>query len=208
MAVAESYLAGASAARPHRDRHLVLVHVRGDGEGPAAHLHLGPGLPDAIRRHLTCDGRAKAVVEASGAVVSVGRAQRIVPERTRIAVEERDGACRVPGCERSRWLQVHHVLHWEDGGATDTDNLVALCSRHHRLHHLGRLRISGHADDPDGMVFADEGGRRLTGCGRPAPPGRLEPTGNLTHPTGERLDMRWLQFREPASPLERSLVAT
>jgi len=23
-----------------------------------------------------------------------------------------------------KWLHVHHVVHWEDGGATDTSNLV------------------------------------------------------------------------------------
>ncbi|MDQ6798093.1 MAG: HNH endonuclease, partial [Actinomycetota bacterium] len=50
------------------------------------------------------------------------------PNRTRLAIEERDGGCRVPGCDRTRWLHVHHVVHWEDGGATDTSNLMSLCS--------------------------------------------------------------------------------
>ena len=54
---------------------------------------------------------------------------------------------------RYSWLQIHHIVHWEDGGPTDTWNLVALCDAHHRLHHLGRLQIAGDADDPDGLVF-------------------------------------------------------
>ncbi|MCA1822493.1 MAG: HNH endonuclease, partial [Pseudonocardia sp.] len=66
----------------------------------------------------------RAVVESEGRALSVGRAFRIVPERTRVAVEDRDAGCRVPGCERSRWLHVHHIRHWEDGGPTDTPNLV------------------------------------------------------------------------------------
>ncbi len=150
----------------------------------------------------------RAIVESPGKAASVGRAFRIVPERTRVVVEERDGACRVPGCDRSRWLQIHHVTHWEDGGPTDTANLVALCARHHRLHHRGELGITGDADDPEGLVFTDARGRRLTSCGRPAPPGpelpaaarqlHLKPATYL-HPTGERLDNRWVHFREVVS---------
>lgn len=37
---------------------------------------------------------------------------------------DRDRGCRVPGCDRSRWRHVHHMTHWEDGGATDTPKLV------------------------------------------------------------------------------------
>lgn len=47
----------------------------------------------------------------------------------------------------------------EDGGPTDTDNLVALCRRRHRLHHLGLLGVRGHAnaprDGPDGLELTD-----------------------------------------------------
>ena len=63
VAVAERSLAAGAVARPHRDRHLVLLHVRGDGRG---HLHLGPGLSDGLRRFLTCDSRVRAVVEDGG----------------------------------------------------------------------------------------------------------------------------------------------
>ncbi len=196
-ALAEGYLAGATLSRPSSDRHLVLVHLERNAGGPLGSLHLGPVLPDALRRQLGCDARAKIVLKDNGIPLSVGRTRRIVADRTRVAVEHRDGACRVPGCERRRWLQVHHLLHWEDGGRTDTPNLVALCSAHHRLHHRGLLGISGHADDPDGLEFTDHAGRRLTGCGRPAPPGELTLTATYSHPTGERLDGHWVQFRDP-----------
>ena len=46
VAVAEGSLAAEAVARPHRDRHLVLVHVRHD----AANLHPGPGLSPGLRR--------------------------------------------------------------------------------------------------------------------------------------------------------------
>ena len=198
VGLADRSLGAAAAARPHSERHLVVVHLRGDDHGLHANLHLGPPLPPGLRRLVGCDARVRPMAEVAGVALSVGRAQRIVPERTRMAIEERDGACRVPGCERTRWLQVHHVVHWEDGGATDTTNLVALCSRHHRLHHLGRLGIAGNADDPDGLEFTDSSGRRLTGCGQPAPPDGLAVTGRWAHPSGERLDNRWVHFTEPS----------
>ncbi|MEA2687362.1 MAG: hypothetical protein QOE93_2557, partial [Actinomycetota bacterium] len=184
--------------RAHRDRHLVLLHVRADG---GSHLHLGPGVGPGLARYLSCDSRVRAVVESEGKAVSVGRAFRIVPDRTRIVVEDRDGGCRVPGCERSRWLHVHHITHWQDGGPTDTANLLALCQHHHRLHHRGRLGIEGNADEPDGVTVTDEQGRPIDGCGRPAPPGdRPLPLGNWSPPSGERLDAWAVHFNE-AAPL-------
>ena len=197
-----------AVCRPHQDRNLVLLHVGTDAEGTTAgHLHLGPGLSEGLRRFVGCDARMRAVFEAGGRPVSVGRAFRTVPERTRTVVEDRDRGCRVPGCDRSRWLHVHHIKHWEDGGGSDTPNLIALCHRHHRLHHLGRLGISGNADEPDGMTFTDERGRTLASTGRPVPPGRpVElaagglgiPSDAWSHPTGERFDPYWVHFNEAA----------
>ena len=154
-----------------------------------------------MRRFLSCDSRVKAVLEEAGRPVNVGRAFRTVPDRTRIVVEERDRGCRVPGCDRRRWLHVHHIAHWEDGGATDTANLLALCQFHHRLHHRGGLGIEGNADDPDGVVFTDHRGRRLASCGRPMPSDRPLQGGNWSHPTGEHLDPYYVYFNQPLKTL-------
>ena len=201
VAVAERSLAPEAARRPHHDRHLVLLHLDTVG----GHLHLGPGLSEGLRRFVGCDAQVRPVLEAGGKPVSVGRAFRTVPARTRIVVEDRDRGCRVPGCDHSRWLHIHHIVHWEDGGTSDTANLVALCQRHHRLHHLGHLGIRGDADDPDGMVFTDERGRPLDRAGRAVPSG-LPPEaaarrlgialGTWSHPTGERLDPHAVHFDE------------
>ncbi|HVF13843.1 MAG TPA: HNH endonuclease signature motif containing protein, partial [Acidimicrobiales bacterium] len=165
------------------------------------------GVAEGLRRFVGCDARIRAVLEAGGRPVSVGRAFRTVPERTRIVVEERDRGCRVPGCDHRRWLHIHHLVHWEDGGTSDRANLLALCQRHHRLHHLGRLGIRGNADEADGVVFTDARGRRLDPAGRPEPPHAppevaarrlgIRP-GNWTHPTGERLDPSLVDFDERA----------
>ena len=194
--------AGGSDGAGRGDRSTVLLHVETMGDHPGAHLHLGPAVDDGLRRFLTCDARVRTVLHHGGLPVSVGRAFRTVPQRTRIVVEDRDGGCRVPGCPRTKWLHVHHMEHWESGGATDTPNLIALCSKHHRLHHLGRLGVTGNADDPDGVTFTDHRGRLLTPIGEPRPPGPTTdtPEGNWRHPPGERFSYRWLHFDERKRP--------
>jgi len=85
---------------------------------------------------MTCDAKARVQTDIDGTPLSVGRKARIVPDRTRLAIEERDGGCRVPGCERTRWLHVHHVRHREDGGMAgppipQTSSTVPLPGWHH-----------------------------------------------------------------------------
>jgi len=208
VAIADRSLSATAADRPHRDRHLVMLHV---GATPAGgiggHVHLGPELPAGLRQYLSCDARVRAIFESGGTPVSVGRSYRTVPERTRTVIEERDGGCRVPGCDRRRWLHVHHIRHWEDGGPTDTANLLALCSFHHRLLHCGGLGIAGNADEPESVVFSDHRGRQLGSNGRPVSPsgpfaeaarhlGIPEPS--WVHPSGERLDPSAVHFNEPS----------
>jgi len=206
VAVTEASLASEAIAHPHSDRHLVVIHVGTDDDGqPNGHVHLGPALPDSLRRLTTCDAKARVQHDSKTKPLSVGRSARIVPNRTRLAIEERDGGCRVPGCDRSRWLHVHHIVHWEDGGATDTSNLMALCSTHHRQHHRGELGIEGDADDPDGITFTDARGRPLAPAGTPIAPTEPAPRGNWVHPTGERMDDECVVFRDP--PATKAEVA-
>ena len=73
----------------------------------------------------------------------------------------RDMSCRFPGCSHTKWLDAHHVKHWADGGETTVDNLLLLCSKHHRLLHEGGFTIKqnyeGHFyfKTDQGRVLAD-----------------------------------------------------
>ncbi len=147
--------------------------------------------------YVICDGTMRPVTEIGGVPVNVGRAQPIVADRTRRLIEHRDGGCRVPGCA-SRVVQVHHVTHWENHGPTDTANLCALCPAHHRMHHHGRLGITGNADHPDGLTFSDHRGRPLARARPPSPPNPppTPPPGTWQHPTGETLSRHDLHFNE------------
>jgi hypothetical protein len=193
--------------RPHYRRHQVLVHV--DAGTHHAQIHLGPALSDELRRVLCCDATYQLVYERDGRPIGVGTI-RTIPHRTRIAVEHRDHGCRVPGCTRT-WVQVHHIHHVEDGGLTETWNLIALCPHHHRLHHRGLLGITGaNADQPDGITFTDRYGRTITGVTAPTPPsgppGAWHPDPPAyQHPDGNRLNPHWLTLNAtPPPPAEAS----
>jgi hypothetical protein len=113
---------------------------------------------EAVRR-LACDARIEWVLHSGDRTVGIGRRGRTVPGTIGRLLRHRDGGCRFPGCERRRWVQAHHVVHWGEGGRTDLDNLVLLCHAHHRLIHEGGWRLSGHPDKD--LRFHDPGGRPL-----------------------------------------------
>ena len=145
----------------------VVVHAGAEvltreepAQGPwLAETEAGTRLPtDAVRR-LACDGRIEWILESGGRAVGIGRRGRQVPGAVARMLRHRDVGCRFPGCERKRWVQAHHLVHWADGGATSLDNLVLLCHTHHRLIHEGGWRTSGHpARD---LRFHDPTGRPL-----------------------------------------------
>lgn len=190
--VVERFLDGIeSPARRNRAR--VWVHLDADGDGLTP---TGVRIPDSVRDRVTCDGTIQPVWERDGVPFNLGRAQHIVPERLRRVVLLRDQGCRTPGCHHDRFVEIHHIIHWADGGPTDSWNLVALCTKHHRMHHQGRLGITGNADDPNSLVFTDEHGRRIEPCGAPLPPTEL-PDARYRAPSMERVDWQWVGLNWP-----------
>ena len=96
----------------------------------------GP-LPPADARRLACDAAVTAVITAGRRVLDVGRTRRYVtPDLLRALIVRDGGGCAFPTCTRPwTWCHAHHIRHWSDGGPTSLDNLVLLCSAHHRLVH-------------------------------------------------------------------------
>jgi hypothetical protein len=128
VALAETALLAGEAARPGTDRYLVHVHLETGPHGVQLMTHLGIPLPDGERRHLLCDSRLRGLVHdgTTGAPLGCGRVTRTINRRMRRAIEHRDrGCCTVPGCGRTTGLEIHHIVHWEDGGATETWNLTS-----------------------------------------------------------------------------------
>jgi hypothetical protein len=84
-----------------------------------------------------------------------------LPAAIRRAVLLRDRCrCRVPGCNRRRYVDVHHLVPRSQGGEHSRRNCITLCSTHHRLLHEGKLLITGDADAEP--VFQDAAKRPAT----------------------------------------------
>ncbi len=83
-----------------------------------------------------------------------------IPPKTRRFVWRRDGdRCTVPGCRSSSFLEVHHIVHRENGGGHEPENLMLLCGGHHDAHHNGRLVIRGRAPDLTFVLAGERFGR-------------------------------------------------
>ncbi|MDE2816076.1 MAG: DUF222 domain-containing protein [Chloroflexota bacterium] len=173
--IVQRFLAGAGS-RSTAGAHEVVVHIAHDAlcdvpESSGAEFDNGRPVAVETARRLGCDGALVGVVEgAKGEPLAVGRRTRAVPPAIRRALRVRDGGCRFPGCDRSRYVQAHHIKHWADGGETALGNLVTLCSFHHRQVHEGGYGV--HVDGgeirftrPDGGVIPTAG-KTYRGCFR------------------------------------------
>ena len=74
----------------------------------------------------------------------------------------RDRICRFPGCRvAAERCELDHILPFSSGGATDVDNGLAVCKRHHRVKHQPDWNLRRFADDrvewttPTGHVLTD-----------------------------------------------------
>jgi hypothetical protein len=111
------------------------------GPGTAT-MGFGAVISAARARWLACDGAVSRVVFGpDGVPRDLGRSQRLVSRHLRRAVELRDGGCVFAGCHApTHWAEVHHLVHWIDGGQTSLANSALLCERHHtKVHHGFRV---------------------------------------------------------------------
>ncbi len=150
------------AADPDPDRATVVIHARlGATEtGTGAEIEGGGVAQPSTLERLLCAARVETVHEAGdGRVIGIGRITRVPPAWLLRQVRYRDGGCRFPGCGTNAFTQVHHIVFWREGGATDLDNLATLCSWHHKLVHEYGWWIKGSAQTdlrwyrPDGTPY-------------------------------------------------------
>jgi hypothetical protein len=158
----------AAASKRGRD-YFVVAHtdlslLRG-GTGTAEIERLGLLSSETIRR-ITCDARvALAVDDSFGHTMFEGRSRRYPTGTQRREAARRDRRCRFPGCANNTFINIHHVIHWIDGGYTDLENLVTLCTHHHHRVHEGQWKVMGNANGI--LRFAGPSGRVMTS--RPSP---------------------------------------
>src|SRR4051812_5607018 len=108
------------------------------GKG-AAQAGFGATLSAARARWLACDADiTRIVLGPDGEPLDLGRRPRLVTPALRTAVIARDKTCVFAGCDAPHWwAEVHHLIHWTQGGETSLANSGLLCERHHTQAHHG-----------------------------------------------------------------------
>jgi hypothetical protein len=142
-----------SAPRPDRRPSVVVtvpaLTLLGAGTEPATLDGYGPIDLDTARR---LAGEASSWVRVlthplTGAPLALDRSTYRVPTALRRWLGVTSPTCVFPGCGRpARECDLDHLTAWNDGGATDDDNLAPECRHHHRLRHESRW---GPSRDPD-----------------------------------------------------------
>ena len=126
--IADLLSGGPSSSRPP-----VQIHVHEDAATGRISVQTDVGereLGRADAERMRCD----AAVCHQG-----GRNTTTIPPRTRREVMARDHhRCRAPGCDRTRFLEVHHLQSRTNGGTNNPANLITLCAACHRLWHERR----------------------------------------------------------------------
>ncbi|MFC0437667.1 HNH endonuclease signature motif containing protein [Kutzneria buriramensis] len=108
-----------------------------------AEIQGGDPIDAESARRIACDSTTyRMIIDNNSAPINIGRSTRTIPNTIRRALIIRDKGCAFPGCHRRpRQCHAHHVTHWADGGWTSLDNLVLLCSTHHRMIHHSKWTV-------------------------------------------------------------------
>lgn len=138
LLMALSALADASATVPRGTvATKTHIHIRKDSGSGAAFCQTQRGPKKLSRAELEA-AQCDAVINEPGK-----------PNRSTIrpsvkeAVLTRDNhQCRAPGCSNTHFLEIHHIVARQKGGANDPKNLVTVCSGCHRLIHEGKIHVA------------------------------------------------------------------
>ena len=124
--------------------HIDLARLSGAATTGVSSTHLGSDIPVETVRRLACGADIIPVVlDGASVPIDVGRAKRLATAHQRRALEAVHHTCAVPDCGRPyHQCQIHHIRYWEDGGPSDLDNMVPLCSRHHHDVHEGGWNLT------------------------------------------------------------------
>lgn len=131
-----------------------LLHL---AHKPAELIGYGP-LPPEIVRDLAADANWRRLVTdpVTGLLLDYGHSVYRPPKPLADYLDARDRFCRIPGCNRLADRCDHdHVVPFDSGGDTSSDNCWALCRHHHGLKTKGIWKFKpGRAGDATFMTAA------------------------------------------------------
>jgi hypothetical protein len=170
VAMAKAAASAGPGSRPPRTTVNVLIddetfeaHLRGETVDPRRYrdvvvrtqtgrrLHPDDAVNAALIGHIR-----RAVYDASGTIIDLGRRQRLFRGNSREAVMLLLTTCIWIGCDRPiTWCDADHSLGWKAHGATVPRNGGGLCQGHNHLKEQGfRVYRDDHGEwhiiDPDG----------------------------------------------------------
>jgi hypothetical protein len=124
--------------KPHVSVVVQAETASGVDGSPTADGAFGANLGTNWVQRLSCDAEISRIVFGpAGEVLDSGRATRTFTAAQIRAIIARDKHCIWPGCDAPPgWCDVHHIIHWANGGPTSVENGGLICGRHHDRVHL------------------------------------------------------------------------
>jgi hypothetical protein len=146
-ALALAYLLhGAGGGRAGRAEFVVVIDADNPHRpGPVGEFSIPVEIPPRVLATLAGDADVYAVVVCNGVVLyapgelNLGRTTRLANRAQRRALRGLYSTCGIPGCAvHYDRCKLHHIIWWSNGGNTNLDNLIPVCSMHHaNIHHDG-----------------------------------------------------------------------
>jgi hypothetical protein len=136
--------AGPIRPKPGRPEFVVVIDADAAGQrGPVGEFSIPVEIPARVLATLAGEADVHAVVVRNGVVLyaagelNLGRTTRLANRAQRRALRGLYRGCAIPGCTVAyERCKLHHVIWWRNGGRTDLDNLLPVCSVHHaKIHH-------------------------------------------------------------------------
>ena len=133
----------------HIDYELLAGGVRESalGDPRTCRTLNGSELTVETIRRLACEAEIiPLVLDGKSVPLDVGKSKRLATAYQRRALAAVHETCAIDGCPvKFSHCEPHHIDYWVNaatgGGATDLNNLVPLCSRHHHAAHEGGWKL-------------------------------------------------------------------
>jgi len=129
--------------RPGPPEFVAVIDADAPGHhGPVAEFSIPVEIPARILATLAGTADIHAVVVRNGIVLyapgqlNLGRNTRLANRAQRRALRGLYRGCAIPGCTVGYdRCKLHHIIWWNNGGTTDLNNLIPVCSTHHAKIH-------------------------------------------------------------------------
>ncbi len=110
---------------------------------------------------LLCEADVEVLTTAKQVPLTLQRLRRFPTAAQRRVILHRDGGRVFPGCRAPSYItDIHHVIPWHMGGATNVDEMAALCRTHHTITHSPGWTMT---TTPDGFAWTTPTGNHLLG---------------------------------------------